>query len=173
MKITVNLNSKSVDSAIKQLQQIKKTLETTITTEYLQESLYWIKERANEYLDDRTYAFPDSANISQYWVIEPISNTRWRLRNTNKIATLVEFGTGMVGGMDEHPLANEENYQYDVNNHGEEGWDFFFYYDGEKYDYKNYTGYKGKSFLYDAVWDFCNLGFREKIFKEVYSRYIK
>ena len=108
MKITVNLNSKSVDSAIKQLQQTKKIIENVITKEYLSESLYWIKNRANEYLDDRTYAFPDSANISQSWIIEPLSDNHWRLRNTNKIATLVEFGTGFIGGMDEHPLANED-----------------------------------------------------------------
>lgn len=37
----------------------------------------------------------------------------------------VEYGTGVVGAGSPHPLAAEDNYGYDVNGHGEKGWNFY------------------------------------------------
>ena len=145
-----------------------------VQSDFLKESLMYIRDKANKNLDDRTYAFPNSANIKEDWHINPTTprfgGQAFELKNTNKLVAFVEFGTGMVGE-DSHPLADELNYEYDVNNHGEEGWDFY----NKKVGihYVGFTGYEGKQFLYDAFFDYFHGDEWKPILKMVWERYMK
>ncbi|WP_310604873.1 hypothetical protein [Anaerosporobacter sp.] len=63
-------------------------------------------------------------------------------------AIYVEFGTGIRGSEASHPLSGELGYDYDVNNHGEEGW--FFY--NQKTGKSGWTtGMPSRAFMYETV----------------------
>jgi hypothetical protein len=78
-------------------------------------------------------------------------------------AVYVEFGTGVVGKQSPHP--NPEGWQYDVNDHGDEGW---VYYDDESGKFRWTKGFKSRPFMYNTARQLekeC-----AKIVKEVFGR---
>ena len=81
----------------------------------------------------------------------------------------VEFGTGIVG-YGSHEKADEVRYEYDVNNHGAFGWNWYNEKDG--YLVKGFTGYEGKSFLWDAFFDYYSNGEFAKIYERIYRQII-
>lgn len=169
-KIKINLSSTSCQKAINELKNIKNIL-NKINNEFIYESLEWIKNRANDYLNNRVKNFPNTANIEQYWVINQLGNGHWELRNTSPVGAYVEFGVGLVGSNRPHESSYQSNYKYDVNNHGDKGWNW----KNEEYGISMYgfRGYEGKSFLYDAFFDYHYNFEYKRIFKMVYSKYIK
>jgi len=63
-----------------------------------------------------------------------------------RYATAVEFGTGVVGSQSPHP--NPQDWQYDVNGHGDEGW---VYYDDESGKFRWTKGFKSRPFMYNTA----------------------
>lgn len=61
-------------------------------------------------------------------------------------AAYVEFGTGVVGSQSSHP--NPDGWQYDVNNHGDEGW---VYYDDDSKKFRWTKGFKSRPFMYNTA----------------------
>lgn len=61
-------------------------------------------------------------------------------------AAYVEFGTGVVGKGSPHP--NPQGYQYDVNQHGDEGW---VYYDDDSGQFRWTKGFKSRPFMYNTA----------------------
>lgn len=61
-------------------------------------------------------------------------------------AAYVEFGTGVVGKGSAHP--NPQGWQYDVNNHGNEGW---VYYDDYSGKFRWTKGFKSRPFMYNTA----------------------
>ena len=61
-------------------------------------------------------------------------------------AAYVEFGTGVVGSQSPHP--NPQGWQYDVNQHGDEGW---VYYDDESGKFRWTKGFKSRPFMYNTA----------------------
>lgn len=61
-------------------------------------------------------------------------------------AAYVEFGTGVVGSKSPHP--NPQDWQYDVNNHGDEGW---VYYDDDGGKFRWTKGFKSRPFMYNTA----------------------
>ena len=79
-------------------------------------------------------------------------------------AVYVEFGTGVVGSQSPHP--NPNGYQYDVNNHGDEGW---VYYDDDSGNFRWTKGFKSRPFMYNTARQLekdC-----KKIAQEVFNRW--
>lgn len=176
-KINVSLSVSSLENAIKELKQIKSNIRN-INREFIIESLTWIENRANEYLKSRVYKYPNTANIAMEWKRKLIKDNKggnfiYELRNQSEVAYFVEFGTGLVGSENEHELAEVLGYEYDMNNHGEDGWDFAFEYNGKLFVYKSFTGYEGKAFLYDAFFDYYHLEQFEIIYQRIYDKYIR
>nr|DAM77426.1 MAG TPA: putative tail-component [Caudoviricetes sp.] len=58
-------------------------------------------------------------------------------------ALFVEFGTGIVGARSPHP--EPENWQYDINSHGEKGW---WYFDEKQNRYRWTKGQEASAFVY-------------------------
>lgn len=172
--ININLNPKSIENAIKELEYIKNVI-PKINEEFMKESLTWISYRADTYLDQRTKNFPNTANVSKNWSINQVQpqygGVAFELRNDNDVVGAIEFGTGIVGKNMPHKKADELNYEYDVNGHLFNGWSF--YNEQANVYMRGFTGYKGKSFLYDAFWDYYFLEEYINIYKRIYDKYIK
>lgn len=79
-------------------------------------------------------------------------------------AVYVEFGTGARGKEGSHPLSGELGYDYDINNHGEEGW---FYYNSETGKSGWTTGMPSRPFMYETTKELELICF--KIAKEVFK----
>ena len=176
IEIQIDLfETKSIEKAINKLRFIRKTL-PLVNREFMKESLNWIKERANFYLNEKVGYFKGSANISDSWNITP-SNSKYggkayQLINDNKFVAYVEFGTGIVGKNEPHKKAEETGYEYDVNGHEENGWNFRVNFNNTWHIFNGFTGYEGKSFLYDAFFDYFHLGKWKEIYQEIYNVYI-
>lgn len=61
-------------------------------------------------------------------------------------AAYVEFGTGVVGRQSPHP--NPQGWQYDVNDHGNEGW---VYYDDYSGKFRWTKGFKSRPFMHNTA----------------------
>ena len=61
-------------------------------------------------------------------------------------AAYVEFGTGVVGSRSPHP--DPQDWQYDVNAHGDEGW---VYYDEDSGNFRWTKGFKSRPFMYNTA----------------------
>lgn len=177
MQIKIDtFDSESINDGIKQLRKFKKQLKN-INRRFIISSLEWIRDRANAYLIESVKNFPESANVSRGWEIQSVESEfngeiAYRLINTNNLATFVEFGTGVVGLNSQHPKSDDTNYVYDKNGHGWQGWNFRFNYNGKWYIYDNFTGYEGKSFLYDAYYDYFYRKEYVKIYNKIMEKYI-
>lgn len=78
-------------------------------------------------------------------------------------AAYVEFGTGVVGSQSPHP--DPQDWQYDVNNHGDKGW---VYYDDYSGKFRWTKGFKSRPFMYNTARELekqC-----EKIAREVFGK---
>ena len=61
-------------------------------------------------------------------------------------AAYVEFGTGVVGKQSSHP--SPQGWQYDVNNHGDDGWVYF---NDDIGDFRWTKGFKSRPFMYNTA----------------------
>lgn len=116
-RVTIELSANSAKNAIEQLQKVQKSL-NAINAEFIRLSVEWLKGKASENIA-RNY--PDFANDFETIVAENLGI----LRTTEEQMSYIEFGTGIVGKQSPHELAEEQGWQYDVNQHGEKGWVFY------------------------------------------------
>ena len=63
-------------------------------------------------------------------------------------AAFVEYGTGIVGQSLPHP--NPQEWEYDINNHGLNGW---IYYNGRDGKFHWTKGFKSRPFMYNTAQD--------------------
>lgn len=121
--IQIELNPKSIRSAIAKLKRIEKKI-PTIEQEIAMEVARWITERANQYIDSSDLGNLVKSNIKSSWNYEPTANGVKVINNAQKqvanfgtvpLAVLVEFGVGIVGQEEPHPKANQEGYEYNVD----------------------------------------------------------
>lgn len=141
----------SINNAIQRMRKLEKRI-YEMQRRFIIRSLEWIRDRANELLSQRVYSFPNTANVKDGWKINQISKDLWQLVNENPLAGYIEFGVGLKGQLSQHKAASDVNYQYDVNNHGEKGWNW--YNEDLGVGMRGFTGYEGKSFLYDAFFEY-------------------
>lgn len=158
------LDKNSIDNAIKRMYKLQNRI-YEIQRRFIKRSLEWIRDRANELLKERVYNFPDTANVKDGWKIIEISKDIWQLVNENPLAGYIEFGVGLKGKLSQHKAASDVNYQYDVNNHGESGWNW--YNEDLGVGMKGFTGYKGKSFLYDSFFEYQYNDINEMLLEEL------
>lgn len=156
---------RDIQARIKQYQKLIKI----VNEQFIIESLEWIRDKANDNLENRVGYFAGTLNLREYWQITKTSDDTYELRNTNEKGAYVEFGTGIVG-YGSHEKADEVRYEYDVNNHGAFGWNWYNEKDG--YLVKGFTGYEGKSFLWDAFFDYYSNGEFAKIYERIYRQII-
>ena len=159
--IRFSLNEKDIDRAISELKVFKK--EFLKKCESLIEALtdYGVEVAKLEVAQlDAVYTGELMNSIIGYY--SPTYNVGI-IKAGAYYAAYVEFGTGVVGSQSPHP--NPQGWQYDVNNHGDEGW---VYYDDYSGDFRWTKGFKSRPFMHNTARDLeknC-----KKIAEEVFGR---
>lgn len=189
MKIKIDITSKkSVENAIKKLNDHKKQIEDKIIPEFLKECAIWLIDKANEYIDKTEIGFEVKADIRNSWEYH-VSKTSVIVRNTADKAVYVEFGTGAVGKENPHEMAKKNKYQYDTKTESKDEQGYWSFYSPKemldipmsavsssvesKYGFIVTTrGAKGVSYAFNALMDFKDYGLTnvwEKIRKKYWG----
>lgn len=113
MKLNIDLNTKSIDKAIKTLEKVKKKL-NNYQKEFLQECCYWFIRRSNELLQLTDIGENVKQGIQDSWQYVFTSENSIKISNVHDSAVYVEFGVGVVGQDSPHKNAAETNYKYDI-----------------------------------------------------------
>ena len=142
--IKFSLNEKDIDRAIKELAQFK--------AEFLEKCNRLIEALTDHGVEvakvqvqqlDAVYTGELMNSIEGYY--SPTYNVGI-IKAGATYAAYVEFGTGVVGMQSPHP--NPQGWQYDVNQHGDEGW---VYYDDESGTFRWTRGFKSRPFMYNTA----------------------
>ena len=191
MKIKVGLTEKSIDAAIKAVEEYQKRAKEFLPA-VIAKSAEAIIELANERLDGTTIGQNVINSIKTGWLpLKKLDDEHYILENGSDKAVFVEFGVGEVGSISSHDIADKVGYEYDMNAHGEEGWTFYVnsqadvdiakesYVYGHARDievgrkkkrdrlYIRTSGSPATMFLYQAAMDFCDKGMIAPIAKQV------
>lgn len=144
-----------------------------------------IIELSNHQLDLLDIGDNIKAEIKQGWEKPAIINNVATVTNTADHAVFVEFGVGLVGSQNKHPMADTTNYQYDVNSEykqADRSWTFILD-EAEDLDIseKNIInkvgltittkGQEGHLFVYNAIVDFTMKYYAEQIWHQVKYKY--
>lgn len=162
--------------AVKEIEKLKTAIEKA-RVDFIKLSIEWLLKRAS---DNIAVNYPDF--VSDFRTI--ITDNLGVLETTEEQMTYIEFGTGIVGKGNPHELADENDYQYDVNAHGETGWTFTYYTDN-KLDVKDSNiisrskgnhagmwekihtkGVEAERFMFNAFSDFYNGGIYGQLYKQ-------
>lgn len=134
----------NIDSAIRQVKNYKKDLEEkaeTLIKLLVDEGVKIAKMQ----LSDLGINFTGELDASITGYYSPSLKTG--IIKTDKwYAMFVEFGTGVVGERSPHPEPND--WEYDINRHGDKGWVYFDDYDKS---WKRTAGFKSRPFMYNTA----------------------
>lgn len=142
--IKFSLDEKEIDRAIREVAQFKK--------EFLNKCNQLVQALTDEGVEiakvqvaqlDAVYTGELMNSIEGYY--SPTSNVGI-IKAGAYYAAYVEFGTGVVGSRSAHP--NPQGWQYDANQHGDEGW---VYYDDESGQFRWTKGFKSRPFMYNTA----------------------
>ena len=187
----IEIDSKhSVNNLIKTFKKIKGKL-YLINKEFIAKSIDWIIHKANENIKESSN-FEGTTDIDKSWqIVKTVSSNTiesYMIKNNSPFSALVEFGTGIVGKSHPHKYARIAGYKY-----GNKEWDFirdletnewvqhpFEVYNKnealdnpDRYLYiEDFAGYEGKSYLYNAVFDYFNLNEYIFIYESLWKDYI-
>lgn len=114
-KITIELNTKSINEARKYLLNLKKQL-PKMENEFLEGVALWVIERANFHLNNADLGDLVKLEIRNGWEYEFTTNGIKIINRTQK-AVFVEFGVGIVGQSQAHPKASAEGYEYNMDSY--------------------------------------------------------
>lgn len=148
MKFSISYKKKSLENAIQYLQQAKtKIVSNQLVERFLEKLSDWIIDKANRHLEASTIGRSIIADIQSSWK-KIITGNTVKVVNKNTHAVYVEFGVGVIGLRHPHPLASEENYEYNLPSDakfGRENEYWLFVVDNEsKVDLM--TGYKSSTY---------------------------
>lgn len=148
---------------IRDIEKMEKAL-PIVKQEFIRLSLDYLEEGAKEYIKQTI------GGSSWYVITHNLENSFRKSPDIGKLvnecwySAFVEYGTGVVGeGTHEDP----KTYQYDINNHGENGWWFY----DEKGKAHWTKGMEAHRFMYRATVDYITIGYKE-IFKKLFDKKI-
>jgi len=142
--ISFSLDEKEIDRAIREVKQFEK--------EFLRKCNLLVEELTDYGAEvakiqvaqlDAVYTGELQNSIEGYY--SPSTNVGI-IEAGAYYAVYVEFGTGVVGSQSPHP--NPQGWQYDVNQHGDEGW---VYYDDGSGKFRWTKGFKSRPFMYNTA----------------------
>jgi hypothetical protein len=121
LKININLNTKSIESAIAQLNRVKTLFKSgEIMKDLLTQVCILFMERANYYVDQSEVGDAVKEDIKYAWDFTVSKNTA-KIVNGAEKAVYVEFGVGIVGQGQPHPHAAEAGYVYNIPTRAKDG----------------------------------------------------
>lgn len=117
-KITLSLNSNSIDAAIKEVKAYRKKVQdaATLLVHQLTEQGVSLAQLNASYMN--IYDTGELVNGIESQYRDKIG----LVVSTAPHSIFCEFGTGIVGANNPHPEVAIAGWRYDVNDHGELGW---------------------------------------------------
>ena len=166
------MSFKGLDKVITNLQKIKKA-SVDIDELFIRKSLEWIATEANKILDTRTKHFWGSD--ARQWNYK-IYRTFGILENQDMNSASIEFGIGRVGLY--HPNTSSElatpNYEYDRPSQYKDSAGNWTFKDARTGIWvKDFKGYEGKSFLYDAFVNYMQNRIWVKLYEEAFDEIMR
>lgn len=166
-----------LDKVIKNLKKVRTALDIQIDNLFIQKSLIWIRDRAIEILNSRLSFTPNwfgtDVTSTSTWQIKQITNKHFILENTYENSASIEFGIGVVGEQNKHSEANNVGYEYNVPSEYKDidgSWNFT---DQLNQVWYRFSGYEGKSFLYDAFMEYKQNNIWVKKYQEAFDEIIR
>lgn len=191
MKIKISLNSKSLERAVEKVNKMKKEF-PLMKQEFLEKCAWKIAELANENLYNWDIGENLKTDIANSWFIIK-EEDKLILRNNQKRAYFVEFGTGIVGQEQPHEKAVEQNYKYNEEGFKDSQGRWTFYQNLQDLDlptkysedriYFNEprrnsermlirtSGAPASMFVFNAVMEFKEKLYAKKIWEEIKEKY--
>lgn len=167
---------KNFSKVIKNLERIKEAI-PLMQEEFIKESLEYIRDVATNTLNNEdNLTYPTgyfNTGIQNSWEIT-IQNGIGTLRNTYENSASVEFGIGIVGQMSPHEQASESGYAYNMMSGKKDdnnAWDFVDEETGILF--KDFQGYKGKSFMWNAFCEYKDNKQYQVIYQRLFDKYMK
>lgn len=161
---------KGIKKVKQNLQNIKKALNNDIDVLFISKSLDWIKQKANANLDIRTQRFWGSE--ARLWT-KKIYKTYGILENQDMNSASIEFGIGRFGANSPHPIAQSQNYEYDVPSQYKDAFGRWTFQDTRTGIWITFSGYEGKSFLYDAFVEYMSRNIWVQKYQEAFDEIMK
>lgn len=180
---------KSIDKAIECLDILSQNIGEVVSI-FLHKCANKIVSIANGYLSNINISPSIKAEVESSWDIstseyDPSSGSiKVEISNNGRHAVWLEYGTGFKGKENPYDIDrfNASSYQYDVNKHGQEGWEFrskdteidvptgnYTVIEGKKSFVIITNGYEGCLFAYNAMSDFMG----NKIYQEIFEETLK
>jgi len=153
-KIKMTLDPKSLQAAIKEVEQYKKDFEKKVNY-----ALHLIVEKGVEIAKELV---PVDFGDLRESIEGRVENNKGYVYTTMYYAPFVEFGFGVVGARNPHP---EISINYDVNNHGDDGW---IYFDNKRCEFRWSKGQPSKPFMWNTARQLEEI--KNDIVKEVFNK---
>lgn len=144
MNISLSLNEKSIDEAIKKLDDYAKRVDELPSKVVKRLSEDGAKQAQEIAMYMNAY---DSGELVN-GIISEASGNKGKIISTAPHSAFVEMGTGIVGKEKPNQNGSIPGWVYDVNEHGESGWTYFNEKDG-KYHWTK--GMPSRPFMYDTA----------------------
>lgn len=162
----------NLDTVVKNLRKVKNKITKKTNNLFLKNSAKWISNRADQLLEislthESGYFH---TNIKEWNII--ITDNYVKLENNYENSAAVEFGIGVVGKENPHEHASQSYYQYDMRWNTDEQGRWSFYDQNGDFWYK-FSGYKGKSFLYNAFMEYLQNKIYIQIYQEAFDKAMK
>ena len=158
-QINMSLSSSSIDKAIKEVinykQELLGKMQLLIET-LVNEGVEIAKNNVSAMVGEFATGELEASIKGAYF---PARGEGYIVAESDH-AMYFEFGIGLVGKENPHP--NAQGWQYDVNNHGENGWWYF-----DKGEWRWTKGYKYHPFMYNTAIEL--LGMVEGIAKGIFN----
>lgn len=123
MKVNFGLSSREIGQAIRQIEEYKKDLEIKcrlLAERLASDGVFICRTKIAEH--NAVYSGELLQSIEIEYQGSTMTGARFVIKTGVPYAAFVEFGTGIVGSNNPHPLAGITSWKYDVNEHGEKGW---------------------------------------------------
>jgi hypothetical protein len=159
-KIICGLSPVELNRAIREIQRYKADLNAKVNTLIEALTEYGVKiAKVQVHQLDAWFTGELESSIEGYF--NPSTGVGI-IKAGSPYAVYVEFGTGIVGARSPHP--DPQEWQYDVNAHGESGWWYYNNNDGKTHWTK---GMQGRPFMYNTAKELESQC--EKIVKELFN----
>lgn len=156
------INIKGLDSTIKDLKKLENIYSSKKFLDFLKNKCllavkYQTDSRLSSLVDLESALLSDYRNnhkiddtLTGFILYNDLMNDSWVEYNFS-IAEAVEYGVG-IKGQGTGVNASENNYQYDINNHGTEGW----VYKDKNGETHRTLGYEGRNVYYHTYLEIIN-----------------
>lgn len=164
-----------LNQVINKLNNLKKS-QLIIREIFFEKTANYIIKQANDILvtrlDNPLNTF--NSDVTNSWDIDYSDINKVVITNTYDNSASIEFGIGIVGQMSPHNEASSAGYVYNVASLDKDAfgrWNF--YEPNTNQFYFKYSGYKGKSFLYDSLIDYYFKNMWGRLYEEAFAEVFK